>query len=131
MLLCQGLLTGLSCGMSFGPIPSNLSHWFNSEDCLRLVSVPLDRRWAEQSSQSPSAISMNSLGTREDRCDRTQPVVDKIVSGSMDHVGHHPDHDCHAHGCKSSKNFCVNLVGTVSSRIFFLQTLKRRIDPRK
>ena len=29
LLLCQGFLTGLSCGMIFGPIPTILSHWFN------------------------------------------------------------------------------------------------------
>ena len=28
MLLCQGFLTGLSCGMIFGPIPTIISHWF-------------------------------------------------------------------------------------------------------
>ena len=29
LLICQGFLTGLSCGMIFTPIPSILSHWFD------------------------------------------------------------------------------------------------------
>ena len=28
LLLCQGFLTGASCGMIFGPLPTIISHWF-------------------------------------------------------------------------------------------------------
>ena len=34
LLLCQGLLTGLSCGMIFGPIPTITSHWFKKRRSL-------------------------------------------------------------------------------------------------
>ena len=33
-LLCQGFLTGLSCGMIFGPIPTIVSHWFKERRSL-------------------------------------------------------------------------------------------------
>lgn len=34
LLLCQGFLTGLSCGMIFGPIPTIISHWFKKRRSL-------------------------------------------------------------------------------------------------
>jgi len=33
-LLCQGLLTGLACGMVFGPTPSIISQWFKKRRSL-------------------------------------------------------------------------------------------------
>ena len=34
LLLCQGFLTGLSCGMVFGPIPVIVSQWFKKRRSL-------------------------------------------------------------------------------------------------
>ncbi|KAF9781198.1 MFS general substrate transporter [Thelephora terrestris] len=34
LLLCQGFLTGISCGMIFGPIPIIISHWFKKRRSL-------------------------------------------------------------------------------------------------
>lgn len=28
LLLCQGILTGVACGMIFGPLPAIVSQWF-------------------------------------------------------------------------------------------------------
>ncbi|KAF9646429.1 MFS general substrate transporter [Thelephora ganbajun] len=34
LLLCQGFLTGFSCGMIFGPLPTITSHWFKKRRSL-------------------------------------------------------------------------------------------------
>ena len=34
LLVCQGFLTGMSCGMIFGPIPTILSQWFKKRRSL-------------------------------------------------------------------------------------------------
>jgi MCP family monocarboxylic acid transporter-like MFS transporter 10 len=34
LLLCQGLLTGLCCGMIFSPIPAVVSQWFKERRAL-------------------------------------------------------------------------------------------------
>ena len=34
LILCQGLLTGASCGMIFGPLPIIISHWFKKRRSL-------------------------------------------------------------------------------------------------
>ena len=34
LLLCQGLLTGVSCGMVFGPLPAIISQWLKKRRSL-------------------------------------------------------------------------------------------------
>ena len=34
LLLCQGFLTGLSCGMIFSPLPTIISQWFKKRRSL-------------------------------------------------------------------------------------------------
>ena len=36
LLLCQGFLTGLSCGMIFSPVPTITSQWFKKRRSLAL-----------------------------------------------------------------------------------------------
>ena len=36
LLLCQGLMTGISCGMIFGPVLAIVGHWFRRKRALAL-----------------------------------------------------------------------------------------------
>ena len=41
LLLCQGILTGFACGMSFGPAPAVVAQWFEKRRSLAFAIVSI------------------------------------------------------------------------------------------
>jgi MFS family permease len=117
LLLCQGFLTGLSCGMIFGPIPTILSHWFNKRRSFAFGISAAGSALGGTVIPIASSHFIELIGyVKAQR--GSHNTANKSFQVQMDHASYHPDHCTYAHDRKPGEDLCVRSVGIIASRVF-------------
>lgn len=105
LLLCQGFLTGVSCGMIFGPIPTIVSHWFKKRRSLAFGIAGTGSSIGGTVIPIATRNLIELIGyVRTSHCNEHTKGISQV---QMDNASHRLDRILHARDCKLGNDLCT------------------------